>query len=57
MAGYGSKEARINQERRARISQCGGCGTEVGETELLCEECRRQPDGGEMPPESSERSL
>ena len=41
MSSYGAKEARINQERRARVNRCGECGTEVGKTELLCEVCRR----------------
>jgi hypothetical protein len=41
MSGYGSKEARINQERRVRVNLCGDCGQEISETELLCETCRR----------------
>lgn len=40
MAGFGQQEARINRERRAQVSVCGDCGTEVKSTELLCIDCR-----------------
>ena len=39
MSSYGVREARINQERKPRVSLCGDCGVEVSETELLCDEC------------------
>jgi hypothetical protein len=40
MSGYGAKEARINRERSPRVNLCGNCGCAVGETELLCDDCR-----------------
>ena len=42
MSSYGVREARINQERKPRVSLCGDCGVEVSETELLCEVCAKQ---------------
>ena len=38
MASYGVKEARIHQERRARVNLCS-CGAEIDSSELLCHAC------------------
>ena len=37
MSSYGTKEARINQERKPRVNLCGDCGKECDS--LLCDEC------------------
>jgi hypothetical protein len=41
MSGYGTKEARINRERRpnVNVNVCGVCGDEC--TGALCTECVR----------------
>jgi hypothetical protein len=46
---FGAKEAReprIQRERKPRVNLCGACGQAVGESELLCAECRTQPTPG-----------
>jgi len=43
MAGYGTKEAKIEQNR-PRISTCGVCGTECPKG-LLCVDCMKEVNG------------
>ena len=44
MAGFGAREARINQERKPRINLCS-CGEEIDSTELLCHACYMEVHG------------
>jgi hypothetical protein len=44
MSGYGLKEARINRERQARVNLCGSCGTAIDQDELLCTDCKGEPE-------------
>ena len=44
MAGFGAREARINQERKPRINLCS-CGEEIDSTELLCHTCYMEVHG------------
>ena len=44
MAGFGAREARINQERKPRVNLCS-CGEEIDSTELLCHTCYMEVHG------------
>lgn len=45
MSNYMAKEKRIQRHQsanfhRRRNNKCGGCGTQVGEHQLLCTDCK-----------------